>query len=107
METIIRGVVNKSFFKSKIKSDVPAWKEKYFGYLLGPAGALLLNGILATYLNVFYTDVLNLTNVWNGAFLAIFPIVSRIVDAFINLYIGRIIDSTNTKEGKARPWLLF
>ena len=107
METVIRGVVNKSFFNTRIKDDAPTGKEKYLGYLLGPAGALLLNGILATYLNVFYTDVLNLTSVWNGAFLAIFPIVSRIADAFINLYIGRIIDRTNTKEGKARPWLLF
>ena len=107
METVIRGVVNKSFFNSRIKSDSPTKKEKYFGYLLGPAGALLLNGILATYLNVFYTDVLNLTSVWNGAFLAIFPIASRVIDAFINLYIGKIIDRTKTKEGKARPWLLF
>ena len=35
--------------------------EKWLGYLLGPAGALLLNAVLATYLNVYYTDVLNLT----------------------------------------------
>ena len=37
--------------------------EKWLGYLLGPAGALLLNAVLATYLNVYYTDVLKLTTV--------------------------------------------
>ena len=82
-------------------------KEKWLGYLLGPAGALLLNAVLATYLNVYYTDVLKLTGVWGGAFLVVFPIISKIIDAVTNVIMGYIIDRTNTKEGKARPWLLL
>ena len=57
---------------SLIKTPEVKAKEKWMGYLLGPAGALLLNAVLATYLNVYYTDVLNLTPLWNGLFLAIF-----------------------------------
>ncbi|HBW05338.1 MAG TPA: hypothetical protein DEF02_01920, partial [Clostridiales bacterium] len=75
--------------------------------LLGPCGALLLNAVLATYLNVYYTDVLNLTGVWGGLFLTIFPIVSKIIDAITNVVMGYIIDRTKTKQGKARPWLLL
>lgn len=71
------------------------------------AGALLLNAVLATYLNVYYTDVLKLTGVWGGAFLVVFPIISKIVDAITNVAMGYIIDRTRTKEGKARPWLLL
>lgn len=82
-------------------------KEKWLGYLLGPAGALLLNAVLATYLNVYYTDVLKLTSVWGGAFLVVFPIVSKVIDAITNVVMGYIIDRTRTKEGKARPWLLL
>lgn len=81
-------------------------KEKWLGYLIGPCGALLLNAVLAVYLNVFYTDVLKLTGVWGGAFLMVFPIVSKIIDAITNILMGQIIDRTRTKEGKARPWLL-
>ncbi|MGN1249340.1 MAG: MFS transporter, partial [Candidatus Spyradocola sp.] len=77
------------------------------GYLLGPAGALLLNAVLATYLNVYYTDVLKLTTVWGGAFLVVFPIVSKVVDAVTNVIMGYVIDRTRTSEGKARPWLLL
>lgn len=103
--------INKFFesplLASRIGSEDITKKEKYLGYLLGPTGALLLNGVLASYLNVFYTDVLNLTIVGGGLFLAIFPIVSRILGAFINIAIGRWIDTTKTKEGKARPWLLI
>ena len=81
--------------------------EKWLGYLVGPAGALLFNAVLATYLNVFYTDVLKLTGVWGGAFLMIFPIVSKVIDAITNVIMGQIIDRTRTREGKARPWLLL
>lgn len=92
---------------SRIRSENVTAKEKWLGYLLGPAGALLLNAVLATYLNVYYTDVLKLTGVWGGAFLVVFPIISKIVDAITNVAMGYIIDRTRTKEGKARPWLLL
>ena len=92
---------------SLVKSPEVTRKEKWLGYLLGPAGALLLNAVLATYLNVYYTDVLKLTTLWGGAFLTVFPIVSKIIDAITNIIMGQVIDRTKTKEGKARPWLLL
>lgn len=94
-------------FESRVHSQNVTSKEKWLGYLLGPCGALLLNAVLATYLNVYYTDVLNLTGVWGGLFLTIFPIVSKIIDAITNVVMGYIIDRTKTKQGKARPWLLL
>ena len=93
-------------FNSKVKSKNVTNKEKWLGYLLGPIGALLLNAVLGTYLNVYYTDVLKLTTVWGGLFLTIFPLVSKIIDAATNVLMGYIIDRTKTKQGKARPWLL-
>lgn len=92
---------------SRVCSENVSKREKWLGYLLGPAGALLLNAVLATYLNVYYTDVLKLTNVWGGIFLVAFPIVSKIIDAITNVVMGYVIDRTHTKEGKARPWLLI
>ena len=93
--------------RSLITSPNVTKKEKWLGYLLGPAGALLLNAVLASYLNVYYTDVLNLTPLWGGIFLTAFPIVSKVIDAITNVVMGQIIDRTRTKEGKARPWLLL
>ena len=92
---------------SRIKTRSVKNSEKWLGYLLGPAGALLLNAVLATYLNVYYTDVLNLTGLWGGMFLMIFPIASKIIDAITNVIMGYIIDHTKTKQVKARPWLLL
>ena len=92
---------------SRINSKDVTKSEKWLGYLAGPAGALLFNAVLASYLNVFYTDVLKLTGVWGGAFLMVFPIASKIIDAITNIVMGQIVDRTRNKEGKARPWLLL
>ena len=100
-------LVERGIFQSRVHSEEVQPAEKWLGYLLGPAGALLLNAVLATYLNVYYTDVLKLTHVWGGAFLVVFPIVSKIIDAITNVCMGYIIDRTHTREGKARPWLLL
>lgn len=101
------GMLSAKLFDSRIHSQSVTGKEKWLGYLLGPCGALLLNAVLATYLNVYYTDVLKLTTVWGGAFLVVFPLVSKIIDAITNVIMGYIIDRTKTKQGKARPWLLL
>lgn len=94
-------------FSSRINSIDVTKGEKWLGYLVGPAGALLLNAVLASYLNVYYTDVLKLTGIWNGAFLTVFPIISKVIDAVTNIVMGQIIDRTHTMQGKARPWLLL
>ncbi len=92
---------------SRITTSHVTGKERWLGYLVGPCGALLLNAVLATYLNVFYTDVLKLTSVWGGIFLMAFPIISKVIDAITNVVMGQIIERTRTAQGKARPWLLL
>lgn len=101
------GLIEHTRWDSRISSARTTAKERWFGYLLGPAGALLFNAVLGTYLNVFYTDVLGLTKVWGGLFLVIFPIVSKIIDMLTNIAMGYIIDNTESRQGKARPWVLI
>ena len=93
--------------QTRITSENVTGKEKWLGYLVGPAGALLLNAVLASYLNVYYTDVLKLTKVWGGMFLMVFPIISKVIDAITNVVMGQIIVKTRTRAGKSRPWLLL
>ncbi len=81
--------------------------EKWLGYLFAPLGPFIFNAIVSTYLNVYYTDLLGATAWWNGAFLIIFPIVSKIIDAVTNVIMGIIIDRTKTRQGKLRPYILM
>ena len=98
-----RKLMDAKIFNSKVHSRNVEGKEKWLGYLIGPAGALLLNAVLGTYLNIYYTDVLKLS----GVFLVIFPLISKIIDAITNVVMGYIIDRTKSKQGKARPWLFL
>ena len=100
-------VMEKAVFRSRVQGETVSGREKWLGYLVGPAGALLLNAVLASYLNVYYTDVLKVAGLWGGSFLVIFPIVSKIIDALTNIIMGQIVERTRTAEGKARPWLLL
>lgn len=96
-------------FDPYVKSANTTSSERWLGYFFGPMGAAVLNITLISYLNVFYTDVLDLTNsfAWAAAFMALFPILSKIVDAVTNIVMGQIIEKTRTRQGKARPWIFI
>lgn len=97
--------INAPAFDSRVKSSTVTKSEKWLGYLVGPAGALLLNAFLSSFLNVYYTDVIKVGGLWNGSFLVIFPVISKIIDAITNVIMGQIVEKTRTRQGKARPWL--
>lgn len=105
--TAKKNIFSSPKLDSRIQSANVTNSERWIGYFFGPAGVILLNAILATYLNVFYTDVLKVGGLWGGLFLTVFPIVSKIIDAITNIIMGQIIDRTKTRQGKARPWLLI
>lgn len=92
---------------SRIRSANVQNKERWIGFFLGPGGVILMNGIIASYLNVFYTDVLKAGALLGGALLALLPVVSKILDAITNVIMGQIIDRTKSRQGKARPWVLI
>ena len=89
---------------SRVKSANTKISEIWLGYFTGPMLVYMAYySIAGGYLNQFYTDVLGLA----GGFLTMMPILSKIVDAFTNILMGRIIDRTRTRQGKARPWVLL
>ncbi|MBD5512436.1 MAG: MFS transporter [Lachnospiraceae bacterium] len=97
------GFWTQSFLDSRVKSANTEGKEKVWGYFVGPMFMMMAYyGIAGTYITQFYTDVLGIS----GVLLTMMPLFSKIFDAITNVIMGRIIDKTRTKQGKARPWLL-
>ena len=100
------GLMSKKIFDSRIKSANTQGSEKWLGYFFGPCLMYMVYyGVAGTYLTQFYTDVLGIAE--GAIFLTLFPLLSKIVDAVTNIFMGRIIDKTRTKQGKARPWVLL
>ena len=96
-------LLGSKIFDTRIKSANVQNSERWLGFLFGPAFVMSMFYISGqSYLNTFYTDVLKLTPVWGGAFLATLPIVSKILDAITNLIMGWIVDHTKSRHGKPR-----
>ncbi|MER0122639.1 MFS transporter [Streptococcus sp. ZJ93] len=99
---------NQAILDSRIKKDTVGLVEKGLGYFVGPFLALISNAILASYLNRYYSDVIGWTDSEKfGIFSATLPIVSVIFVVMGNLVLGRLIDTTRTRQGKARPYLFI
>ena len=77
------------------------FREKY-SYGIGAFGKDLVYAFVATYLMMFFTDEVGISSVFVGGLF----FVSRFWDAINDPIMGKIVDNTNTKWGKFRPWLL-
>ena len=107
MRTFHFKALDKPRFDSRIKTDEVKNKERWLGYFLGPALVATVNGAVGgSYLNSFYTDVLHMNAIAGGAFLALMPVISKIIDAITNIIMGQIVENTKSRQGKARPWIL-
>lgn len=72
-------------------------------YGLGSLGKDLALGVIGSYLLIFYTDILGISAAAAGAIL----VFTKIWDAINDPMMGSIVDRTNTKWGRFRPYLLF
>jgi len=77
------------------------WNERV-GYASAAFGWNMINGIIGTFLTVYFTNVAFL----DAAIISTLIAVSKIFDGVSDLIVGRMVDKTQSKLGKARPWLL-
>ena len=78
-----------------------SFRERIF-YGSGDFAANLVYSTLTAFLLVYYTNVVGVSAVTAASIMA----VSRVFDGISDIIMGRIIDRTKSKMGKARPWML-
>lgn len=85
-----------------MKNSISSWKSKV-AYGCGDLASNLVFQMMSLYMMFFYTDVFGITAAAVGSML----LLSRVVDAIADVFIGIMIDKTDTKWGKCRPYFLF
>ena len=73
------------------------------GYGCGNMGLCLITSLVTTYMMYFYSDIVKISLVQISTIM----MLGGVADAISDPLMGIIIDKTNTKWGKCRPYLLF
>ena len=72
-------------------------------YAGGDVGCNIVFGMIGTLLTLFYTDYVGIS----AATVGLVMLLSRCFDGFSDLVMGVIVERTNSKWGKSRPWILW
>jgi sugar (glycoside-pentoside-hexuronide) transporter len=78
------------------------WRQR-IGYGVADTACNLVWQMITLYLMFFYTDVMELNPISVGVMF----LVTRIIDGVTDVLMGILIDNTNTKWGKSRPYFLW
>jgi glucuronide carrier protein len=76
---------------------------QYLGYGAGDAANNMAFSMTSMFLLLYYTDVVGIAATTVGTLF----LVVRVFDGFADLFAGRVVDKTNTRWGRFRPYLLF
>ncbi len=74
-----------------------------FSYGIGDLASNLSWGLVSTYLLFFYTDVFGIS----AAIAGVIILVARIWDCFVDPVVGLVVERTNTRFGRFRPYIIF
>lgn len=74
-----------------------------FSYAASDMGGQLIFQVVNLFLFLFYTDYLGISATVAGTIM----LIARLEDAFDTPIWGIILDKTNSKYGKSRPWFLW
>lgn len=93
--------MNISQVTSKMSEKI-SLKEKV-GYATGDLACNFIYQTVSSFLLFFYTEVFGISAIAAGFMF----LVVRLFDAVIDPLIGTVVDKTNTKYGRFRPYLLY
>lgn len=79
-----------------------SWKAR-ISYGCGDTACNVVYGMISTVLTLFYTDYVGIS----PATVGLVMLISRIFDGGSDVVMGLIVQKTNSKWGKSRPWILW
>ena len=78
------------------------WSNK-IGYGSGDIAGNVVYALLSAFVMIFLTDTVGMNAGVVGTLIA----MSKLFDGVSDIFFGSLIDKTNSKMGKARPWMLY
>lgn len=110
-----KGLFEKSFMDSKIKTRSVSKKEKILGHLIGPLGLIFVVNTIAALVEKFFTQQTGLMYgegnlemiVKMGETYGIVMTIAKILAIGLGLLNGFLMQRTKSRQGRMRPWYLI
>lgn len=86
----------------KTEKPISKWQQR-ISYGVSDLACNLIWQIISLYLLFFYTDFMQLS----ASAISLMFVLTRFFDGIADVIVGFLIDRTNTRWGKSRPYFLF
>ena len=76
--------------------------KQALGFGIGAVGKDMVYALISGFILYYYNDILGIS----GTFTGIMMMAARVFDAFNDPLMGVVVEKTNTRFGKFRPWIV-
>ena len=77
-------------------------EKQALGFGIGAVGKDMVYALVSGFILYYYNDILGIS----GTFTGIMMMAARVFDAFNDPLMGVVVEKTNTRFGKFRPWIV-
>lgn len=110
-----RGIFEKSFMDSRIRTRSVSKAERILGHLIGPLGLIFVVNTIAALVEKFFTQQtgamygvanVEMVKVMGGRYEVVMT-VAKILAVGVGLLNGWLLQHTRSRQGRMRPWHLI
>lgn len=110
-----KGLFEKPFMDTRVKTRSVSGKEKIFGHLLGPLGLIFVVNTIAALVEKFFTQQtgamygvqnIEMVKVMGGRYEVVMT-VAKILAVGFGILNGWLLQHTKSRQGRMRPWYLI
>lgn len=108
MRFLKKGLFEKDFMQTKVNTHSMSFREKLYGYALGPGFVVLYYTMVLSLREIFYMQIMQLNNLFHSNYTYfILQTVSGIVGVGMGILINYITERTVSRAGRFRPYVLI
>lgn len=107
MKFLEHGLFEKDFMQSKVQTQGMGFKEKLFGYGLGPGFVMLFTVMVTSLREMFYMQVIPIDKLFGAGSYMTLQTTSTIIGTIGGLVMSYIAERTVSRAGRFRPYVLM
>lgn len=107
MKFLSKGLFEKDFMQTKVKTYSMSFAERLFGYGLGPGFVLVYTTMVSSLREMFYMSVLPIDKLYGANSYMTLQTTASIIGVITGLIINYVTERTVSRAGRFRPYMLI